>query len=101
MTTKPILTTDDLLQLIAKRAPSLRAAGVKSVTLTDLSFELSPAEPPPPRAPTARELEASKANEVPADPLDDPMTYPGGEVPRMPSDLGRKPRKRVASAHDD
>lgn len=97
--TKTSLSTADLLTLIAKHAPALRSAGVKSVTLADLSFDLAPAELPAPRAPTPRELEAAKAGEVPADPLEDPMTYLGGYVPRLP-DSGRK-RKRVAAHHDD
>lgn len=38
---------DDVLAVIARRAPSLRASGVRRVALEGLSFDLDPPEPEP------------------------------------------------------
>jgi len=102
MTIKP----SDLLTLIATHAPKLRAAGVKSLTIEGVSMELLPAEPPPAPRPTAKELAAAQAaSAVPLDPLDDPMSYPGGVVPRYASETpeprSRGRRKPPTDEHDD
>lgn len=65
------------LDVIASRAEGLRRAGVRRVQVGEVTAELDPfvdvakrgSDRPPP----------------PADPLDDPSSYPNGEVPRLRS----------------
>lgn len=62
---------DQIISTLVGRAPELRAAGVLSLTLGDLTVALAPAEPvaAEPRAPRER------VEEEPADPLSDPATF--------------------------
>lgn len=90
----------ELLDVLVKRAPALRAAGVRSVIVEGLSFELDPTEPPAPRAPSKRELEALKRQEIPADPFDDPMSYPAGFVPRRLRPDAKPSRPEPVDEHE-
>lgn len=69
--------TEDLIDLIVKRAPDLREAGVLSLSVGEVHVVLAPAEPPE----TADEK--STEPEQYSDPLDDPATYARGGVPRF------------------
>lgn len=61
---------DELLAVIAARAPALVAAGVRGrVELGDIAFILAGAEPDAPRS-----MPADPALEI-RDPLDDPATH--------------------------
>lgn len=63
------------LKLIVKAAPDLRKAGVTSVAIGDIKFELAPDQP-------GEVIPANTAPpDDPHDPLKDPELY-GGEVPR-------------------
>lgn len=77
---------ETLLAMIVANAPALRRSGVRSVTLAGMSFELAPPDPPPP-------LPVPKAEEVPSDPLEDPMLYPGGRVPRVSDERRSRPKR--------
>jgi len=77
--TKP--SPSDLLTLIAQKAPELRKAGVKAITLDGEGFRVE-------LAPHVEETtqQAAKQEEVvePPDPWNDPQTYglpPGAKVP--------------------
>lgn len=81
MTAKPKASPAELLDLIAQKAPELRKAGVRAVTLDGDGFrvELERHVDEPAPAP-------AKQDEVvePADPWNDPATYglpPGSKVP--------------------
>ena len=68
------------LTLLQERAPLLRAAGVRSLSIDGVSVELTPHEPPPPER-TAREM---AEQEDPTDLLDDPASFglrPGDPLP--------------------
>ena len=76
-----------LLDLIARKAESLRDAGVTSVELASIAFELAPREPAIVVEPAQRDVEAEIV-----DPLKDPATYGirNGRIPsfRRPPDAG-------------
>ena len=101
------MTADDLeeiLDLIAAPAPALRP-DVAKLEVGGMSIELRPAEPAQPSASElAREAALDQAiaarAAVPVDPLDDPMTFPGGRVPRFP-DRQREQQPRDEHEDDD
>ncbi len=65
------------LTLIAERAPTLREAGVRSLSIDGVTIELAPYDPP---APTERRSQ----NDEPRDLLDDRETYGIPEGAAMP-----------------
>jgi hypothetical protein len=70
---------DTKLQLIAKHAPKLRAAGVQALTVDGVSLQLAPHEEP------AGEIPAATAeSHVPNNPADDHLTYGLEEGARLP-----------------
>lgn len=104
---------DKLLDRIAAHAPALRAAGLSALKLGDitigklsigaLELELRAADLPEP-APgpvntAAIDAAAASRRNPPANPLDDPDSYPGGVVPRLGSQ--RPSAKAERDEHDD
>lgn len=75
MSTAPLLSVIDLL---VKRAPDLRAAGVASLAVDGVSVTLLPPDPRP-----ADEWVEPPPQPEPRDPLSDPDTYAGGVVPTI------------------
>jgi hypothetical protein len=73
---------EQALELIAKHAPMLRRH-VATFRLGDISVEFR--APDMPIAPHPSDAAARTQDQMPADPLDDPMSYPGGYVPRLPN----------------
>lgn len=63
------------IDLLIERAPKLRAAGVTSLCLENISVTLAP----PPVEPA--DLEPASAPSTHIDPLKDPATFPGGRIP--------------------
>lgn len=59
---------EELLDLIVERAPTLRAAGIRSVNLGGASFALAPAE-------LAESADETEPEEGPGDVLHDPATF--------------------------
>lgn len=59
---------EDLLDLIVERAPTLRAAGIRSVNLGGASFTLAPAE-------IEESVDESEPEPGPSDVLHDPTTF--------------------------
>ncbi len=72
MTGKPSI--DELLDTLAAKAPALRKAGVREVTLEGISFKLGEPEVEWPK-------EKDEDPVTYSNPLDDPRLYPGGKVP--------------------
>lgn len=72
------MTAPELVELLIRRAPELRRAGVLQFPLEGGPVVLAPADP---------EQRTDATDKPPADfgplldPLDDPMTYGGGSVP--------------------
>jgi hypothetical protein len=92
---------EEILDLIADRAPALQGH-VSKLKIGEIEIELRAAEPPQPsEADLARQAQLDKAmaerDRAPVDPLDDPMTFPGGRVPRLPDRQREQPRDE----HDD
>ena len=73
MSIGPLMNAIDVL---VKRAPELRAAGVTSLTCDGISVTLAPAAPEP-----ADEWVETPPQPDHTDPLSDPATYPNGVVP--------------------
>lgn len=101
------MTADELeevLDLLEARGPQLQRYYSK-LTIEDITIELRAAEPAPPtEAELSRQAALDKAiaarATVPVDPLDDPMTFPGGVVPRLP-DRQREQKPRDEHEDDD
>ena len=70
----------EIVNLLAERAPALRAAGVTSFTIGDFAVDFAPHEQPPP-PPRRRADEDDPAPDASSDPMQDPATYGGGRVP--------------------
>lgn len=96
------MTPAELIKLLTSTSPALRAAGVLQLTTSDFDLRLAPAEPPPPRQLTKREVEAAAKASQPVHPLDDPDTF-GGYVPGVPqAPLPARPRRSAPKdEHDD
>ena len=71
------LTPAELVDLLIRRAPELRAAGVLQFPLEGGPVVLAAAEP----MPVERATGGGEAFDPLLDPLDDPMTFGGGPVP--------------------
>lgn len=71
------MTPEDWFDLIEKRGPALRAAGVLVFRMDGVEFQLAPPEPQFPDAPAA----AGEPVVDPPNPLDNPALYPDGVVP--------------------
>jgi hypothetical protein len=82
-----LVTPKDLaetLQVIIDKAPALRAAGVPTVTVGDLTFALEPLAVTPARTDDekAEEQAAERVAASRGQGLDDASLYPGGTIPR-------------------
>ena len=88
------------LKLISAQAVELRRSGVRSLKIGDVEVSFEAPEPEPPPAPTRAEIDAQLREQVPADPFDDPMTYPGGVVPRLP-DRAQQQKRQPRDEHED
>lgn len=76
---------EKLLDLMERRAPSLRAAGIRSVNLGGASFTLAPAELEPDTG------DDPEPEEGPSDVLHDRWTY-GAPAPGAPTTLPKRGR---------
>lgn len=79
MTIGPLLNVIDVL---VKRAPDLRAAGVASLQVSPQDGRISVVFLPPDHKPADEWIEVQPEPE-PRDPLSDPDTYAGGVVPTI------------------
>lgn len=68
---------EELLEMVERRAPALRVAGLGSLRVDGFEIFL---RDPDPRAVEIGAAEARVQEEDDADPLNDPATYPGGRV---------------------
>ncbi len=82
---------DESLATIAKHALALRSAGVTSVSVGPVKFDIDRIDPPQTITTTAGQDNATASD---LDPLDDPRTY-GGSIPR------RKGSQRELGDDDD
>jgi hypothetical protein len=77
-TDAPPPTLEERLRVIARCAPSLRAAGVRQVEIDGVRFTIDAPDPEPPsQEELRRQIEAQR------DPLQDPSMYAHGVVPGL------------------
>ncbi len=96
---------EEILDLIAERAPGLREH-VSTLKIGDIAIDLRPVEPTGPSpADAARQAALDQAmaqrERATLDPLDDPMTFPGGRVPRFPDRQRPREESSPRDEHED